>query len=388
MVTPSNHEYQFRIARIAKMSSPHRGTAGTSQQIPACGGSKLPVLSYTSSGKVLFSETYQAFLSSLRLPNIPAGALNAYADSAGKAKSKRRASASPHPHVMPCWHTGEHQGDDGVRLSLPVRVKVSDAPSAVCVEHITLTDNRTALIAPLMVSSLSPISQNMCYAALMTKAFAYLRVSGKSQLIGDGFDRQELTIKAFATSQQIEIVATAREEGVSGTVDGMDRPTWARLIADIMRDGSVSTILVERLDRLARDLMVQEVIIADLKSRRITLISAVEPDLCIDDPTRKLMRQIMGAIAEYDKTMLVSKMRGARERKRGRGERCEGRKPYGTRPNEQLTLGLIRQLNSANMNPTSIANYLNKRNLLTRSGTTWHPFTVARILKRLPWDET
>ena len=46
--------------------------------------------------------------------------------------------------------------------------------------------------------------------------------------------------------------------------------------------------------------MVQEHIIADLRQRHITIISALEPDLCVDDPSRKLMRQIMGAIAEYD----------------------------------------------------------------------------------------
>ena len=34
------------------------------------------------------------------------------------------------------------------------------------------------------------------------------------------------------------------------------------------------------------------------------------------DPTRKMMRQIAGAFAEYEKARLVHKLRHARERKR------------------------------------------------------------------------
>ena len=44
------------------------------------------------------------------------------------------------------------------------------------------------------------------------------------------------------------------------------------------------------------------------------------------------MRQIFGAIAEYEKTMIVIKLRGARQRKKARTGRCEGRKPYGHYP--------------------------------------------------------
>jgi hypothetical protein len=49
-------------------------------------------------------------------------------------------------------------------------------------------------------------------------------------------------------------------------------------------------------------------------------VSAGEPDLLQNDPSRKLMRQIFGAISEYEKTMIVLKLRGstpADEGKRG-----------------------------------------------------------------------
>jgi DNA invertase Pin-like site-specific DNA recombinase len=74
----------------------------------------------------------------------------------------------------------------------------------------------------------------------------------------------------------------------------------------------VRIILIERRDRLARDLMVQETIIADLRRNGFELISVAEPDLMATDPTRILMRQLMGAVAQYDKSQIVLKLRGAR----------------------------------------------------------------------------
>ena len=59
------------------------------------------------------------------------------------------------------------------------------------------------------------------------------------------------------------------------------------------------------------------------------------------------MRQIMGAIAEYDESMVVLKLRGARQRMRAHGGRCEGAKPYGTQPGEAESLATIQTLRSA-----------------------------------------
>ena len=88
----------------------------------------------------------------------------------------------------------------------------------------------------------------------------------------------------------------------------------------------VKTILIEKVDRLARDLMIQETIINDLQKKGFDLISVVEgDDLLSGDPTRKLVRQVLGAIAEYDETMTVLKLRTARERIRARDGKCEVR---------------------------------------------------------------
>jgi hypothetical protein len=72
----------------------------------------------------------------------------------------------------------------------------------------------------------------------------------------------------------------------------------------LRRDG-IKLVLVESLGCLARDLVVQESILHDVRRHGFQLISSAEPDLCSDDPSRKPMRQILGAFHEYEKAMIA-----------------------------------------------------------------------------------
>ena len=213
----------------------------------------------------------------------------------------------------------------------------------------------------------------------MAKAFAYLRVSGKSQVEGDGFPRQLAAIKRYAKAHGIKLVQVFREEGVSGTKDAGDRPAWSELQTALHANG-VHLVLVEKLDRLARDLMVQETIIGDLRKSGFDLVSVMEPDLCSDDPTRKLMRQFMGGIAEYEKSQLVLKLRGARQRKRAATGRCEGRKPYGFYPGEAAVIERMKDLRAEGLGFARIAARLNAEGVKPRQGARWWGCTVNNIL--------
>jgi DNA invertase Pin-like site-specific DNA recombinase len=128
--------------------------------------------------------------------------------------------------------------------------------------------------------------------------------------------------------------------------------------------------------------MVQEHIVADLRKRGITLISAMEPDLCIDDPTRKLMRQIMGAISEYDRAMITLKLQAGKDRKRAATGKCEGRKLYGEKPGESSVRDRIRSMRKSGVTLQSICDALNGEGLTTRYGRTWMPMTIQRIARR------
>ena len=76
-------------------------------------------------------------------------------------------------------------------------------------------------------------------------------------------------------------------------------------------------ILVESPDRFARDLTVQLTGHDFLKSLGISLIPATAPDFFTEDaPTAVLVRQVLGAIAQFEKTSLVAKLKAARDRKK------------------------------------------------------------------------
>jgi len=106
-----------------------------------------------------------------------------------------------------------------------------------------------------------------------------------------------------------------------------------------------------------------------------------------DNPTRRLIRQVLGAVAEFDRRVTVMKLRSARDRKRSRGERCEGRKPFGTFPVEAETLARIRELrrkppHGRRRSLQKVCDALNVEARPTRSGKAWTKQVVSKILAR------
>ena len=89
------------------------------------------------------------------------------------------------------------------------------------------------------------------------------------------------------------------------------------------------TIIVECPDRFARDLIVQLAGHDMLKAKGIALIAASAPTFFLEDtPTAVLVRQVLGAIAQFEKAGLVAKLAAARKRKRVATGKCEGRKSH------------------------------------------------------------
>lgn len=215
-------------------------------------------------------------------------------------------------------------------------------------------------------------------------AASYMRCSGLGQVRGDTWDRQTETIRATANLQGFQIAYEFREEGVAGKTDEEQRPAFQEMIATLLGNGC-RTIFVESLDRLAREYRIQEQLIIYIASKGLTLIAANTgeniTEAMMGDPMRRALVQIQGILAELDKNMVVAKLRKARERKRKNG-RCEGRKPYGSRPGEEVGLAHIIELGATHHSPQMIASVLQDMQVKPRYGTRWHPATVAKILSR------
>jgi len=222
---------------------------------------------------------------------------------------------------------------------------------------------------------------------------AYLRVSGRGQVEGAGFDRQESAIRAWAKRAGATVEKVYREEGISGTLDEAHRPAFATMVSELLTNGC-RTVVVESLDRFARDLMVQMQLIGFMRAKGLTLISATTGDDVTasveDDPMRLAMVQMQGVFHQLDKSMTVRKLRKAREKKRAETGKCEGRLFFGERPGEMETLERIKELHrkphgsEKRRSLQEICDLLNNEfdRYPTRSGRPWKKGTLHLLIGR------
>ncbi len=229
----------------------------------------------------------------------------------------------------------------------------------------------------------------------MIKAFAYLRVSGAGQIIGNGFDRQEDAIRSFAKKSNIEIVQIFKEQ-VSGIKDEEQREVFQQMVAEILRNG-VRTIILEGLDRLAREYRIQEQLIIYLASKGITLIDARTGEdvttAISADPMKKALIQMQGIFSELEKNLLVKKLRIARDAKRIAIGKCEGRKGWFDVPEKRDLL--VKSIKTYRKKPkgkdrmtfVEVAEVLNTKaltddNYTTLSGGQWTGQQIQNFMQR------
>lgn len=218
-------------------------------------------------------------------------------------------------------------------------------------------------------------------AKIATKAVAYTRVSGLGQIEGHGFERQEAAVRTFARSRGFDMVKVYQE---AHTGTEAERPAFAELLADLLANGC-RVVIVESLDRLARDLMVQVALLGRLRAAGITLYSATTGEdvtaSIAEDPMREALVLVQGVFAQTEKKLLVRKLHKAREAKRARGERCEGRKPYGPEVMETLRT-LRRKRRGERLSFARCAARLQELGIPTKSGKPWQAMTVRTIARR------
>jgi DNA invertase Pin-like site-specific DNA recombinase len=213
------------------------------------------------------------------------------------------------------------------------------------------------------------------------QAVTYLRVSGESQVEGDGLIRQRAACEAYARKHGIEIVDEFRDEGVSGCREPQYRPGLQALIGRLAMNG-VRMVLVEHPDRLGRDSEVGPAV--RLALRKIGGLRVIRTDREIDilDESSRDLNTIDDLIADRARRLLVDRMAKARARRRDAGIRCDGRKPYGFRSGESAGLDrLIGLVRGERLSLRRVASILNSENVPTRSGRPWSAGSVASVVR-------
>src|SRR3954467_10800046 len=174
----------------------------------------------------------------------------------------------------------------------------------------------------------------------LSKAIAYFLTSSETN-VGqdkDSLKRQREAVAKYATGAGYELIAEYSDDGVKGADPVDQRPGFAAMMKHIAGNG-VRTIIVETASRFARDLIVQETGWRFLKEAGTTLIASDSPDAFLDDtPTAVMIRQILGSVSQFEKAMLVAKLKGARDRKKAATGKCGGRKNYAERSPEMVAL--------------------------------------------------
>lgn len=225
----------------------------------------------------------------------------------------------------------------------------------------------------------------------------YLRVSTDQQAdAGQGLEIQEQACRAWLRKHRHRLAGVFTDAGRSGSLDVGDRPGLAAAAA-LLVDDRADGLLVYRLDRLARDLVLQEQLLAELHRQGKELHScsptedanlAHDPD----DPQRALVRRMLGVIAQYERDLIRLRLKAGRRRKQLAGGFAGGQPPYGWAavrgqlaplPDEQKALKLMRRLRGDGASYRAIAAELQRRGIpcRARSGK-WNPGTVWEILTR------
>lgn len=160
-------------------------------------------------------------------------------------------------------------------------------------------------------------------------AAAYYRTSSAANVGSDkdSHKRQRDAVIEYAQANDILVVREFYDAAVSGADPINERLGFSDMLTYLHSNGA-RMILVESASRFARDLAVQITGHELLKRKGIELVPVDAPDHFTNEtPTAIMVRQILGAVSEFEKASLVEKLRKARERKRAETGRCEGRKP-------------------------------------------------------------
>jgi DNA invertase Pin-like site-specific DNA recombinase len=221
----------------------------------------------------------------------------------------------------------------------------------------------------------------------MTEAVAYIRTSSAAN-VGpdkDSDKRQRAAIEAFANANDYAMVDEYYDAAVSGADPIGERKGFAAMLERIAGNG-VRTIIIESPDRFARDLAVQLAGHDFLKSLGISLIPATAPDFFIEDtPTAVLVRQVLGAIAQFEKASTVAKLRAARDRKRAANGKCEGRKSHAERDGGEHLIALAKRLRRRSpkghqRSLREISDELAKHGFLNNAGNPYSASAVQSML--------
>lgn len=223
------------------------------------------------------------------------------------------------------------------------------------------------------------------------RVVGYVRVSTQEQVEGFGLTVQRKAIAEYCKTNDLRLVQTYSDEGISGS-NGLDTRQGLTDLLAAAESPEISAIVVYRLDRLARDLLLQETMLVRLRAVGATVLSVSEPDVDSDDATRVLIRQVLGAVSQFERALIRSRMAAGKAAKAAQGGFTGGAPKLGYRSenrelvpdaDEQAVLARIAELRADGLSLRAMAAVLDAEGLRPKRGGSWHAGNLARIVNRL-----
>ncbi len=150
------------------------------------------------------------------------------------------------------------------------------------------------------------------------KVALYARVSTKDQTI----ENQLLDLRRFATARGLSIVVECTDVGVSGRKEkrhGLDE------VIRLARSRQIDGVVVAGFDRFGRSLSHLVRTLEEFQALGVGFVSLRE-QVDLGTPTGRLMFALIGAMAEFERSLIVERINAGLRRARAQGKR-PGRKP-------------------------------------------------------------
>ena len=159
----------------------------------------------------------------------------------------------------------------------------------------------------------------------MRKASIYVRVSTEEQAEkGFSINSQIMDLTEYARKNNMEIVSIFKDEGVSGS-KFEKRPGLQEMLKSAEK-GEFDVLLIYSYSRLGRDNYETEGIVRRLMKKGIEVISLKEQ--YGQDPVGVLIRQIIGAVNEFERSQIVQRLKDVMKNKAKAGF-TQNRPPLG-----------------------------------------------------------
>lgn len=174
----------------------------------------------------------------------------------------------------------------------------------------------------------------------MSRVFGYARVSTAGQTA----DNQLLEFKnaGFAIERRRII-----DETVSGSVAAKQRPGFAKLL-EKLEEGDV--LVVSKLDRLGRNAMDVRQTVEELQGKGVRVHCLALGGVDLTSPAGKMTMQVLNAVAEFERDLLIERTQAGLERARDEGKTL-GRKKSLT----DTKVAQVRELLKAGQSVASVA---------------------------------